>query len=96
VLGVSSCDEDDLYAAMDWVLARKDAIENSVAARHLSNGTLVLYDVSSAAFEGRTCGLRPAASRPFLELLNQSPSYFPDRTRFGPQSGKRGAATHKS
>lgn len=57
LLGVSGCDEDDLYAAMDWVLARKDAIENTLAARHLANGTLVLYDVSSAAFEGRTCPL---------------------------------------
>ncbi len=57
VLGVASCDEDDLYAAMDWVLARKDSVENALAARHLSEGTLVLYDVSSAAFEGRTCPL---------------------------------------
>jgi Transposase DDE domain len=57
VLGVSGCDEDDLYAAMDWVLARKQAIENALAARHLSNGTLVLYDVSSAALEGRCCPL---------------------------------------
>ena len=57
VLGVGGCDEDDLYAAMDWVLARKDTIENALAARHLVNGTLVLYDVSSAAFEGRTCPL---------------------------------------
>ena len=57
VLGVAGCDEDDLYAAMDWALARKDAIENALAARHLTEGTLVLYDVSSAAFEGRTCPL---------------------------------------
>ena len=57
VLGVAGCDEDDLYAAMDWLLARKDAIENALAARHLANGTLVLYDVSSAALEGRTCPL---------------------------------------
>src|ERR1700751_1843775 len=57
VLGVACCDEDDLYAAMDWVLARKDAIEKALAARHLAGGTLVLYDVSSAAFEGRTCPL---------------------------------------
>ena len=57
VLGVGGCDEDDLYAAMDWALARKDAIENALAARHLTEGTLVLYDVSSAAFEGRTCPL---------------------------------------
>ena len=57
VLGVSGADEDDLYAAMDWVLARKDSIEEALAQRHLANGTLVLYDVSSAAFEGRTCPL---------------------------------------
>jgi hypothetical protein len=57
VLGVAGCDEDDLYAAMDWALERKDIIENTLAARHLANGTLVLYDVSSAAFEGRTCPL---------------------------------------
>jgi hypothetical protein len=57
VLGVAGCDEDDLYAAMDWVLARKHDIETTLAARHLTNGTLVLYDVSSAAFEGRTCPL---------------------------------------
>jgi hypothetical protein len=57
VLGVSACDEDDLYAAMDWALERKDGVENALAARHLVNGTLVLYDVSSAAFEGRTCPL---------------------------------------
>jgi transposase len=57
VLGVAGCDEDDLYHAMDWVLARKDAIEKTLADRHLSDGTLVLYDVSSAAFEGRTCPL---------------------------------------
>ena len=57
VLGVAGCDEDDLYAAMDWALERKDGIENALAARHLANGTLVLYDVSSAAFEGRTCPL---------------------------------------
>ena len=56
VLGVSGADEDDLYAAMDWVLGRKDTIEDALAARHLATGTLVLYDVSSA-FEGHTCPL---------------------------------------
>src|SRR6185295_5881496 len=45
VLGVSGCDEDDLYAAMDWALARQERIENALAARHLVDGTLVLYDV---------------------------------------------------
>ena len=54
---MAGCDEDDLYAAMDWALERKDIIENTLAARHLANGTLVLYDVSSAAFEGRSCPL---------------------------------------
>jgi Transposase DDE domain len=57
VLGLGSCDEDDLYGAMDWLLPRQRAIEDALAARHLSGGTLVLYDVSSAAFEGRTCPL---------------------------------------
>jgi hypothetical protein len=57
VLGLGSCDEDDLYAAMDWLAARQDTIEDALAARHLAGGTLVLYDVSSAAFEGRTCPL---------------------------------------
>ncbi|HSS89191.1 MAG TPA: IS1634 family transposase [Streptosporangiaceae bacterium] len=57
VLGVGGCDEDDLYAAMDYLAARQDAIQDALAARHLAGGTLVLYDVSSAAFEGRTCPL---------------------------------------
>jgi Transposase DDE domain len=57
VLGLGSCDEDDLYAAMDWLAARQPGIEDGLAARHLAGGTLVLYDVSSAAFEGRTCPL---------------------------------------
>jgi Transposase DDE domain len=57
VLGVGSCDEDDLYAAMDWLASRQPGVEDRLAARHLAGGTLVLYDVSSAAFEGRTCPL---------------------------------------
>jgi hypothetical protein len=57
VLGLGGCDEDDLYGAMDWLAARQDRIEDALAARHLAGGTLVLYDVSSAAFEGRTCPL---------------------------------------
>ena len=55
--GVGGCDEDDLYAAMDYLRARQDTIQDALAARHLAGGTLVLYDVSSAAFEGRTCPL---------------------------------------
>jgi Transposase DDE domain len=57
VLGAGCCDEDDLYEAMDWLAARQQRIEGALAARHLAGGTLVLYDVSSAAFEGRTCPL---------------------------------------
>jgi hypothetical protein len=57
VLHLGSCDEDDLYAAMDYLTARQEQIQDTLAARHLAGGTLVLYDVSSAAFEGRTCPL---------------------------------------
>jgi hypothetical protein len=57
ILGAGSCDEDDLYEAMDYLQARQDKIQDALAARHLAGGTLVLYDVSSAAFEGRTCPL---------------------------------------
>jgi Transposase DDE domain len=57
VLHLGSCDEDDLYAAMDYLAARQEQIQDALAARHLAGGTVVLYDVSSAAFEGRTCPL---------------------------------------
>ena len=57
VLGAGGCDEDDLYAAMDYLRSRQQRVEDALAARHLPGGTLVLYDVSSAAFEGRTCPL---------------------------------------
>jgi Transposase DDE domain len=57
VLHLGSCDEDDLYAAMDYLHDRQDAIQDTLAARHLGGGTLVLYDVSSAASGGRTCPL---------------------------------------
>jgi hypothetical protein len=57
VLGLSHADEDDLYAAMDWLTDRQQKIEDRLARRHLAGATLVLYDVSSAAFEGRTCPL---------------------------------------
>jgi transposase len=55
--GVSDCDEDDLYAAMDWLLGRQGTIEKKLAARHLGEGSLVLYDLSSSYFEGITCPL---------------------------------------
>lgn len=56
-LGVADADEDDLYAAMDWVLARQDRIEQKLAARHLPAGGLVLYDLTSSYVEGTTCPL---------------------------------------
>ncbi len=56
-LGVGSADQDDLYAAMDWLCERQGKIEDRLATRHLTDGTLVLYDVSSSYFEGRTCPL---------------------------------------
>ena len=55
--GVVDADEDDLYAAMDWLLARQDTIQKKLAARHLSEGGLVLYDLSSSYFEGSCCPL---------------------------------------
>ena len=56
-LGVQGAGEDDLYLAMDWLLERQDRIEDRLAARHLSDGEMVLYDVSSSYFEGRSCPL---------------------------------------
>lgn len=56
-LGVQDADEDELYAAMDWLLSRQEQIENKLGARHLSEGCQVLYDVSSSYYEGRTCPL---------------------------------------
>jgi transposase len=55
--GVSDASEDDLYAAMDWLLARQDRVQKKLAARHLSAGSLVLYDLSSSYFEGTCCPL---------------------------------------
>src|SRR4030067_505681 len=56
-LGVSDANEDDLYEAMDWLLAKQEGIEKKLAARHLSEGSLVLYDVTSSYYEGRSCPL---------------------------------------
>ncbi len=57
VLDLGAVDEDDLYAAIDWLGERQGAIETALARKHLRNGTLVLYDVSSSYFEGRCCEL---------------------------------------
>ena len=56
--------EDDLYAAMDWLLPRQPRIEKALAARHFHEGSLVLYDLTSSYFEGNSCPLaRPGYSR---------------------------------
>jgi transposase len=55
--GVVETDEADLYAAMDWLLERQGAIQKKLAARHLSEGGLALYDLSSSYFEGQCCPL---------------------------------------
>jgi len=57
VLDVVSASEDELYAAMDWLLPRQEKVEVQLARQHLSDGTLVLYDITSSYFEGRTCPL---------------------------------------
>lgn len=56
-LGVEGVNEDDLYAAMDWLLARQPAVEQGLAARHLVEGGVVLYDLSSSYMEGSHCEL---------------------------------------
>jgi transposase len=56
-LNVADATEDDLYRAMDWLLARQARVEKKLAARHLRDGALVLYDVSSSYYEGHTCPL---------------------------------------
>ncbi len=64
MLGLGEVDENELYTALDWLLqrhphsrARSPAIETALAKRHLTNGTLVLYDVSSSYMQGRCCPL---------------------------------------
>jgi transposase len=56
-LKLGKVDEEELYEALDWLLSRQQRIEKSLAERHLSEGSLVLYDVSSAYLEGRHCPL---------------------------------------
>ena len=56
-LDVTAADENDLYTAMDWLLKSQDRIEKKLAARHLEDDGLALYDLSSSYFEGNTCPL---------------------------------------
>jgi len=63
-LAVADADVDELYGALDWLLERQGRIEEKLAKRHLREGTLVLYDVTSSYYEGRTCPLaRPGYDR---------------------------------
>jgi len=55
--GVQDASEDELYAAMDWLLERQSLIERKLATRHLDEQSLVLYDLTSSYFEGVTCPL---------------------------------------
>ena len=57
VLALGELNENDLYAAMDWLHQRQDAIEQRLAKRHLCDGALVLYDLTSSYLEGRNCPL---------------------------------------
>jgi transposase len=57
LLDIHGANEDDLYETMDWLLERQDRIEKKLAARHLREGGLVLYDLSSSYFEGSSCPL---------------------------------------
>lgn len=57
LLNVTDYDEDDLYSALDWLLERQGRIEQQLAARHLHNDALALYDLSSSYVEGVTCPL---------------------------------------
>ena len=55
--GVADASEDECYAAMDWLVARQDRIQKKLAARHLQDGGVVLYDLTSSYFEGSHCPL---------------------------------------
>ena len=57
MLGLEAVEADDLYAAMDWLVKRQPRIEKKLAARHLPEGSLVFYDVSSSFYTGHTCPL---------------------------------------
>jgi transposase len=56
-LSVGDADSDELYSALDWLVERQPEIEKKLAKRHLTEGSLVLYDVSSSYYEGHTCPL---------------------------------------
>jgi hypothetical protein len=57
VLDVADATEDELYGALDWLLARQARVERALARRHLTEGSLVLYDLTSTYVEGSHCPL---------------------------------------
>jgi hypothetical protein len=68
ILGLGAVDEDELYAAVDWLGERQGAIEQALARKHLRDGTLVLYDVSSsyldvATLRSSACALAPGSEQ---------------------------------
>jgi hypothetical protein len=83
ILGVADATEDELYGALDWLLARQARTEAGLAARHLSAGSLVLYDVSSTYVEGSHCP---------LAVKGYSRDHRPDRAQivFGLVTDARG------
>lgn len=70
-LDVAEADENDLYAALDWLLERQERIEKKLAKRHLDEGARVLFDVSSSSYHGRTC---PLAARGYNRDGDKLPS----------------------
>ncbi len=83
VMGVAGATEDELYGALDWLLARQARVERSLAARHLGSGSLVLYDVTSTYVEGSHCS---------LAAHGYSRDHRPDRSQivFGLVTDERG------
>ncbi|MDJ0591820.1 MAG: IS1634 family transposase [Pleurocapsa sp. MO_226.B13] len=57
LLGLSHGDRNEYYEALDWLLSKQINIENALASRHLQNGSLILYDLTSTYLEGTECSL---------------------------------------
>ena len=98
-LGVEDADEDELYGAMDWVVRRQGRIEEKLAGRHLSDGGLVLYDVTSSYYEGKACSLvMRKALAPLLFDDEESEENRKTRDPVAPakpsESAKRKRTTH--
>ena len=57
VLDINSCNENELYKTMDWLLKKQTRIEQNLADKHLENGSLILYDLTSVYYTGDHCSL---------------------------------------